>query len=115
MTFYKECLGGQLTMESVEESPMADQWPAEVQKHILHASLIRGNLALWGSDMASPEPLIKGNNISLAIECSTEEEISSFFSNLSQGGMITHPLHKFYDGTIGALRDKFGLNWLFKL
>lgn len=114
MKFYQHCFGGELTLQSVEESPMAKQWPKSVQKNILHASLSKENLVILGSDMGS-ESLVTGNTVSLAISCSTEEEINRFFSNLSEGGKVSHPLHKFFDGTIGALTDKYGINWLFKL
>ncbi len=46
MTFYKKCLGGELTMQTVKESPMADQWPAEVQQNILHATLVKNDVML---------------------------------------------------------------------
>lgn len=115
MTFYKNCFDGQLTLQTVESSPMADQWPANVQKNILHAALEKNGLTLLASDMASPEGLVKGNNISLALACSNQKEITSFFSKLSVGGKVTHPLHTFFDGTIGALTDKYGVNWLLKL
>ena len=114
MHFYQNCLGGELTLQTVEESPMAKQWPASVQKNVLHASLTKESLVLLGSDMGS-EGLVKGNTISLALACSSEQEIERFFSRLSEGGKVTHPLHKFFDGTIGALTDKYGMNWLFKL
>ncbi len=52
MTFYKDCLGGELTMQAVGESPMADQVPPEMHKHILHASLIQDGFTLLGSEFA---------------------------------------------------------------
>lgn len=115
MTFYKNCLGGELTLMSVEDSPMAEQWPKEVRKNILHASLVKNSLVLLGSDMAPKEGTVNGNAISLALNCSNEKEINDFFNNLSVGGKVTHPLHTFFDGTIGALTDQFGMNWVFKL
>ncbi len=114
MTFYKKCLGGELTMQTVKESPMADQWPAEVQQNILHATLVKNDVMLLASDMVGQKGIVKGNTISLALNCSSEEEINSYFKNLSSGGKITHPLHKFFDGTIGALTDRYGVNWIFK-
>jgi PhnB protein len=114
MTFYKNCFGGELTLQTVEGSPMADKWPASVQQNILHASLIKNNLVLLASDMVGADGIIKGNTISLAITCSSDREIETFFLNLSSGGEVTHPLHKFFDGTIGALTDKFGVNWILK-
>jgi PhnB protein len=113
MTFYNECFGGELSLMAVEDSPMADQWPAEAQKNILHASLVKDQLTLLASDMAGKEP-VRGNTISLALTCSTEEEIKTYFNNLSNGGHVTHPLHTFFDGAIGALTDKFGMNWVLK-
>lgn len=112
MTFYKDCLGGELTLQTVESSPMADEWPTHAQQNILHASLTKDELVLLGSDMAEPGEPVKGNTISLSLTCSTEEETNTFFSNLSAGGQITHPLHEFYGGTLGTLTDKFGMNWL---
>jgi PhnB protein len=114
MTFYQHCFGGQLKMLTVGESPMAGQWPAAVHNHILNATLKKKNLVLLASDMGSEGGLVKGNVISLALGCSSEKEISSFFHQLSEGGKITHPLHQFFDGTIGALTDKYGVNWVLK-
>ena len=37
MTFYKECLGGELTMQVIGESPIAGQFPAAMQDKILHS------------------------------------------------------------------------------
>lgn len=114
MSFYKECLGGELTLQTVEESPMAKQWPPQVQKNVLHASLTNQGLVILGSDMGSSMGLVQGNTISLALQCSSKKEIQTFFSKLASGGKVTHPLHTFYDGTIGALTDRFGMNWVLK-
>ena len=114
MEFYRQCLGGELSLQTVEDSPIAKQWPSNAQKQILHAELVKDQLILLGSDIGA-EGLIKGNTISLALGCSSDEEIERFFKNLSRDGKVTHPLHKFFDGTIGALTDKYGMNWLLKL
>ena len=114
MGFYQKCLGGELLLQTVEDSPMSKQWPPAVQKDILHAELRRDALVILGSDMGS-ESLIHGNTISLALACDSEEEIETFFTKLAESGKVTHPLHKFFDGTIGALTDKYGMNWLLKL
>ena len=111
MTFYKDCFGGKLILQKVAESPMADQWPADVQQRILHASLVNGGLMLLGSDMGSPAELIIGNTISLSLTCSSEEEINRFYEALSKEGRVTHALHHFFAGTIGSLTDKYGYSW----
>jgi PhnB protein len=114
MSFYKECLGGELSFQTVEDSPMAAQWPQALQKHVLHSSLVRDNLTLLASDMAATTGVTKGNTISLALVCDTEQEIETAFNKLAEGGKIIHALHKFFDGTIGALTDKYGMNWVLK-
>jgi PhnB protein len=113
MTFYRECLGGKLELQTVGESPMAGQMPAEAQKSILHAALTQGGIVLMGSDMMGPGGAIKGNLVSLSLVCSSKEEIESFFSRLSAGGKVAHPLKEEFFGTHGNITDKYGINWMF--
>ncbi|MBA3683370.1 MAG: VOC family protein [Bacteroidetes bacterium] len=113
MNFYKKCFGGDLILQTVGESPMAGQWPESSKDRILHASLVNKDLCLLASDMGT-DKVVMGNVISLALGCSSKNEIEVFFERLSQGGKITHPLHEFFDGTIGALTDKYGMNWVLK-
>ena len=114
MTFYKECFGGELNMQTVEGSPIEAQCPAGIKHQILHATLAKDELVLMGSDMQEPGgKFIKGNNIALSLSCSSEEEIKTFFSNLSEGGKITHALmESFWGATFGVLTDKFGIRWM---
>ena len=113
MTFYKECLGGELTLHTVGESPMREQWPANVQQNILHASLVSGPLILLGSDVGSSDNLVDGNTISLSLNCSSGDVLKTCFAKLSEGSRVSRPLHDFFAGTTGALTDKYGKNWLF--
>jgi len=113
MTFYKECLGGELTLQTVGETPMSDKMPDKMKNYILHSTLINGSLVLMGSDMVSEKGLIKGNAVSLMLDCSSEEEIKTSFNKLSEGGTITHALENtFWGAIIGDFTDKFGNNWI---
>ncbi len=112
MTFYNECLGGKLTVMTIGESPMAKQFPAGQQQLVLHSSLEKGGLLLMASDMFGPGELVQGNTVSLSLVCSTEEEMNEFFSALSAGGKVTHPLSDFFAGRMGAFSDKFGMSWM---
>ena len=67
MTFYKDCLGGDLVLQTVEGSPIEVQCPAAIKHQILHASLTRGALLLMASDMVGPDGYIKGNTIALSL------------------------------------------------
>lgn len=81
MNFYKDSLGGELTLQTIGESPLADKMPAQIKDCILHAILTKGNLVLMGSDMVSDKGFIKGNAVSMAINCSSDEEIKPFMKN----------------------------------
>lgn len=113
MKFYQECLGGELVMQKISESPMAARMPSEMGAKILHSSLTKNNLILMASDMMGNN-IVKGNSISLCVICSSDEEINSFFSKLSTGGTVVEPLHQsFWGATFGSLTDKFGITWIF--
>jgi PhnB protein len=113
MTFYQECLGGELFLQTIGESPMADQLPPQMKESILHATLTKGALIIMASDMVSEQGLTKGNNVSLMLNCSSEDEIRTFYQKLSDGGEARHPLENtFWGALFGGLTDKFGILWL---
>lgn len=112
MTFYQQCLGGSLSLVTVGESAMADQMP-DAKDQIMHAMLVReGLVMLMGSDMAK-EQIVSGNIINLMLNCSSDEEINTFFSKLSEGGVATQaPKLESWGDIFGHLTDKFGINWM---
>ncbi|WP_419210881.1 VOC family protein [Maribacter sp. X9] len=92
MSFYHECLGGELTLRTLGESPLSKKMPKQMKECILHATLIKDALVLQGSDMVPQNGLIKGNTISLSLDCSSEEEIKEVYKKLSADGRADHPL-----------------------
>ncbi|SDJ85638.1 PhnB protein [Catalinimonas alkaloidigena] len=112
MTFYQACLGGELTLQKIAESPMGAQLSAEAGNHILHSHLRHGALELMGSDMMGAG-VVRGNQVTLCLNCSGDQEIRTFFSRLSDGGQVITPLHQsFWGATYGELTDKFGMTWM---
>lgn len=114
MNFYKDCLGGELTLNRVAGSPMEAHCPAEMKDKIMHANLIKDDLILMASDMLWPGELQHGNATALSLNCETEEEIRDYFSKLAEGGQITDPLkEQFWGAIFGMITDKYGVKWLF--
>lgn len=111
MNFYKDCLGGELNLMVVGETPAANQVPPEMKDHILHAVLKTTDLELMATDM-QPESLKEGNGMHLCLVCQTEEELQLLFDKLSAGGKIDQPLHQMFFGLIGAFTDQFGKRWI---
>ncbi len=113
MIFYKECLGGELVLQTIGESPLAEEMPSKMKQYILHSSLINGALVMMATDCVPEQGLVKGNTVSLCLNCSSEEEIKSYYAKLADGGTATHPLENtFWGALFGGLTDKYGNHWL---
>jgi len=112
MAFYQECFGGELNIMIVGETPMADQMPPGAKDTVMHASLIGSNFALFGSDMAGPDFQV-GNNITLSIAPTSEEDLRSLFAKLSEGGNVDMPITPMFWGALFThFVDKFGVTWM---
>ena len=113
MNFYKHCLGGELSFQTIGESPLSGKMPASMKESIVHAALIRDRIVIMASDMVWEKGLIRGNAVSLMLDCSSEEEIRDCYEKLAEGGQATHPLHiSFWGALFGDLTDKYGNQWL---
>jgi PhnB protein len=113
MTFYSACLGGELILQTIGESPLSDKMPAQMKDSILHSALTNGPLLIMGTDCVPGPGLIKGNSVSLALNCGSEPQIRDHYAKLSAGGEATHPLEEtFWGALFGALTDKFGNHWV---
>lgn len=114
MTFYQQCLGGDLLVQAFEGTPAAEYVPADGQQGVLHASLTNGPLVLFGSDSGcNDRKVTKGDSVSLSLNCSSEAEIALYFARLADGGTVTMPLSEaFWGATFGMLTDRYGMHWL---
>ncbi len=113
MNFYKSCLGGDLSFQTVGESPLSDHMPVEMKESILHATLTRGAMVLMGSDMVPQSGLVKGNAVSLSLQCTSEADIRSIYQQLADGGHADHPIElSFWGALFGDLTDRYGNHWL---
>lgn len=111
MTFYQECLGGELTLQTLGDAE--EDIPVELRQVILHAVLVADSLVLMGSDMVGEKGLQRGNAVSLCLNCTSEEEIRRLYYRLSEGGQATDPLEDtFWGDLFGGLTDQFGNHWI---
>lgn len=113
MQFYKECIGGELNLQRIGDSPLSVKMPRAMKELILHAILRKDNLVLMGSDMVGDKGLTRGNNVSMVLDCDSEADIRTCYEKLSAGGEATHPLEvSFWGALFGDLVDKYGNHWL---
>lgn len=113
MEFYRDCLGAELRLQTVGDTPMAAQMPPDSHGMIMHADLTKGGLRLMASDLVGDYPFNPGDTISLMLYCDTEAEVRGYFAKLSAGGTVNQPLEEqFWGAVYGDLTDKFGLRWM---
>src|SRR5579872_4576538 len=114
MNFYRDCLGGELSLMTVAETPIADQCPAGSGNQIMHSSLTGENFSLMATDMSRPGAPMGPGVISIVINCSSEEEVTRLFNAMGEGGEVICPLSPaFWGGTFGITKDKYGIGWMF--
>jgi len=116
MTFYQSCLGGELSLMKVSESPMKDFMPPQVQDRILNARLRSGVIDFSATDWLHPTRVRKqGNTICLYLSEGSYDELKDCFDRLGVGAEhdLLDPLTKQPFGFYGALTDKYGVRWMF--
>ena len=113
MEFYHTCLGGELSIQALRDTPAAGQFPAEAADMIMHAELNKDGITLlMASDMLRGS-LQTGNHIELMLNCSSEAELHTFFDALAKGGKVNQPVRtEFWGAVFGQLTDPFGMQWM---
>ncbi len=117
MTFYHKCLGGELTLTKLGDSPMKDLLPKDKWNRLINAHLKSGAIEISATDwMASPQYEPKqGDTYSIFVNGGTYDELKVVFDKLSEGAQKDRfqELHDLPIGTYGQFADKFGVHWIF--
>ena len=118
MTFYKDCLGGELTLTKTGDTPMKNQFPPEKHHLIINAHLKSGDIEFsatdWHADNLSPKP---GNTLSIYVSGGNYNELKAIFDKLADGAdkdtRTFMELHNLPFGIYGQFTDKYGVSWIF--
>jgi PhnB protein len=118
MTFYHECLGGDLTLTKLSDTPMKDMFPPEKHGRIINAQLKSGDIEISGTDwMASPEfDPEQGNTFAIFVTGESLDELKPIFDKLRDGenNKRLQELHEMPFGIYGQFYDKYNVQWIFK-
>ena len=112
MTFYHQCLGGELTLTKLGETPMKDQFPQEKHHRMITAHLKSGALEISATDwMASPafEPK-QGNTFAIFVIGGAYEELKTVFDKLAEGAEKKR-FHLFKISLKNISNDTYLLTW----
>jgi PhnB protein len=117
MTFYHKCLGGELTLTKLGDSPMKDMLPKEKWNRLINAHLKSGDIEISATDwMASPQyETRRGNTFSIFVVGEAYDELKAVFDKLAEGAEKERfqELHELPIGTYGQFTDKYGVQWIF--
>ena len=118
MTFYHQCLGGELTITKLKDSPMKDTLPLEKWERTINAHLKNDNIEISATDwMAAPEYIPKyGDIFAIFVNGGSYAELKEVFDKLSEDHKEDRfmDLHQLPIGTYGQFFDKYGYHWIFK-
>jgi PhnB protein len=109
---YQRLLNGELkTLLTYGESPLADQFPAEMGSKILHATLRIGAQELSGADVRHAD-YRKPQGFSVMLALADLAKADALFRGLAEGGQVHLPFEKtFWAAGYGMLVDRFSVPW----
>ena len=72
--YYQTCFGGELTVQTLADTPFAAGIGKGMLKTVVWATLKNGYFKLVGTDLTDEGSLVSGNNVGLLIECHSYTE-----------------------------------------
>lgn len=117
MTFYQACLGGELSITMIRDTPMAEQARPEHQDKVAFAHLASESVTLAATDWLHPtRSPVPGNTVGLYLTSQTYAELRGIFDQLASGAdeRLLDDLRDMPFGTYGHLADRYGVHWFFR-
>ena len=117
MKFYQACLGGELSITKVGDSPMKGQHPPENQHKVVFAHLRSGAIEFAATDWLHPTRRPhQGNTVCMYINNGTYAALRAIFDKLAVGADkdLRDDLRDMPFGAYGHLADQYGVHWFFQ-
>ena len=117
MAFYRSCLGGELAITLLGDTPMGDRAPAEQRHKVAYAHLRSGAVELSGTDWLHPgRRPTPGNTVAVYLQADDARELRAVFDSLAVGAEpeLLDDLSDMPFGTYGHLADRYGVHWFFR-
>ena len=117
MSFYQKCLGGELSITRLGDTPMKDQIPKNLHHKVTYAYLKSGIIELSATDWLHPtRKPVQGNMVAIYITGGSYDELANIFNKLSEGAdkNLIDELKEMPFGIYGHLADKYSVHWFFR-
>jgi len=117
MTFYQACLGGELTLIRLGDTPMAAGFPERDHHKITYACIKGGRIEFSATDWLHPvqEPR-PGNMAAMYVTGDEPGELRAVFNKLAAGAKQEFfvELREMPFGLYGHFTDRYGVSWFFR-
>jgi len=117
MSFYQSCLGGDLTITKMGDTPMKSQMPHVLHHKVAYAHLKSGLIEFSATDwMHATRRPKQGNTVAMYLNGGTYQDLRAIFDRLAVGaaGELLDDLRDLPFGSYGHLADRYGVHWFFQ-
>jgi PhnB protein len=117
MAFYQSCLGGDLEITKLGDTPMKAQASSDLHDRVAYAHLKSDSLEFSATDWLHPTRRPKpGNTVALYLTAGSFSQLRAIFDRLAAGAdkELLDDLREMPFGTYGHLADRFGVHWFFR-
>jgi len=117
MAFYQSCLGGNLIITKVWDTPMKGQMPPEQHHKVAFANLQSGVMEFSATDWLHPTRTpSQGNIVAIYICGGKYNELRAIFDKLAVGANkeLFDDLRNMPFGSYGHLAYRYGIHWFFQ-
>jgi PhnB protein len=117
MKFYQVCLGGDLSLIRLGDTPMKHGFPEQQGDKITYAHLKSDKVEFSATDWLHPTQVPKqGNTFGMYVTGDQPEELRAIFGKLAAGAQKEFfvDLQEMPFGLYGHFTDRFGVGWFFR-
>ncbi len=117
MRFYQACLGGELTLIRLGDTPMKEGFPAGQHDKITYAHLKSDRVELSATDWLHPTQVPRqGNTAGMYVTSDQPAELRAIFHRLADGAKKEFfvELREMPFGLYGHFYDRHGVGWFFR-
>ncbi len=117
MTYYQSCLGGELEITLLRDTPMKDQAPEHLHDKVAYARLVSGAIEIsatdWQHQTRQPQ---QGNTVAMYLTGDGYADLKPVFDLLSDGGdpNLLDELRDLPFGVYGHFADRYGVHWFLR-
>jgi PhnB protein len=117
MRFYQSCLGGDLTLIRLGDTPMKDGFPESQHPKITYACLKSDQVEFSATDWLHPTQVPKrGNTAAMYLTSDQPAQLRAIFEKLADGAAKEFfvELQEMPFGLYGHFTDRYGVGWFFR-